>query len=405
MNTLIQLSSKVPSGIFGIPDSTGLYTYYKTLTLAMAAAVSGNTIEMFADVIETGNVEVTLKDGVNINGNGHTYTLNNSGTIHALKAASSVNTSCNLLNINVVRTGSTASLFDNSCLSLGVAGTGVINCNGSTFKNLGNGSGVLFNTNSICEINFATAYSKAVYGSFGVFTSAGAKLNNCIGYGTSGGYGIRCHNGGDAQNCVGISDSGYGIYGGEGNISNSVGISTTGVGLYAGKTSTNSIGKSVSGNGIEANSSTVFNCTGISVSGRGISATNSVLYTCTGVSTSSAGIFLSSICKSYNITAKSTGSYALWTISISTPIYGGSIVSEWNNAAGYGIRGNGGVITNLISNCTIELANTGAPYLFNDGVAQAISMRGNTYKGGVAFNANLTQSITNTEDSQGNIYL
>ena len=116
MNTLIQLSSKVPSGIFGIPDSTGLYTYYKTLTLAMAAAVSGNTIEMFADVIETGNVEVTLKDGVNINGNGHTYALNNSGTIHALKTASSVTTSCNLLNINVVRRGSTASLFDNSCL-------------------------------------------------------------------------------------------------------------------------------------------------------------------------------------------------------------------------------------------------------------------------------------------------
>jgi hypothetical protein len=32
-------------------------------------------------------------------------------------------------------------------------------------------------------------------------------------------------------------------------------------------------------------------------------------------------------------------------------------------------------------------------------------MSGNTYRGGAAFAANLTQAITTTEDNQGNIYL
>jgi len=142
------------SGIFGIPNASGVYTYYATLTLAMAAAVSGNTIEMFADVTETAAVTITLKNGVNINGNGHTYTLNNSGLTHALTVAVTVATSCNINNLNVIRTGSTGTLFDNSCLTLGAAGSGVINCAGSTFRNSGSGVGILFNTNSTHEINY-----------------------------------------------------------------------------------------------------------------------------------------------------------------------------------------------------------------------------------------------------------
>ena len=52
------------SGVFGIADATGTYTYYSTLTTAMLAAVTGQTIEMFADVVETGAVTITLKEGV-----------------------------------------------------------------------------------------------------------------------------------------------------------------------------------------------------------------------------------------------------------------------------------------------------------------------------------------------------
>ena len=169
------------SGVFGISNASGVYTYYATLTLAMAAAVSGQTIEMFANVTETGAVTITLKNGVNINGNGYIYTLNNSGLIHAFSAANSVVTSCNINNLNVVRTGSTGTIADNTCLTLGINGSGIINCSGSTFRNSGSGAGIVFNANAAHEVNYAVAYSTSTWGAFAIFSSS-AKLNNCIGH-------------------------------------------------------------------------------------------------------------------------------------------------------------------------------------------------------------------------------
>lgn len=407
MSTQIQIASKSASGIFGISDSAGVYTYYATLKLAMAAAVSGNTIEMFADVTETGAVTITLKNGVNINGNGHTYTLNNSGLTHALTVAGTVVTSCNINNLNVIRTGSTGNLFDNSCLTLGVSGSGVINCAGSTFRNSGSGVGILFNTNSTYEINYAVAYSTSTYGAFGIFTSAGAKLNNCIGYGTSGGTGIRCHNGGDIQNCTGYSDSGYGIYGGAGIQSNSVGISTSGSGFSAQTTSINCVGRSTSGIGIECtNATNIVGCVGISVSGIGITSNISSLYNCSGISSSSRGVQMSSnVSKVYNLTSKSTSSYSMFANATVIEIHNSTIISEWNNAGGIGISSNNAVIPATILNSTFLLSNASAPYLFNGPTAQAISTRGNTYKGGGAYSVLITQAIVATEDTQGNIFL
>ena len=394
------------SGPFGIANSSGSYTYYTTFSSSMAAATSGQTVEMFADVTETGSVTVTLKNGVNINGNGHTYTLNNSGLIHALTVPVTVETSCNILNLNVIRTGSTGSITDNSALILGTNGTGTINCAGSTFRNNGSGCGIVFNTNSGHSINYAAAYATTTWGAIGIFSSYGIKLNNSIGYGTSGGYGIRCHNGGDLQHCTGYSDSGYGIYGLSGNQSNSIGISATGNGFFAAESVFNCVGRSTSGIGFEAqNGVNITGCVGISVSGRGIATQNATIYNCTGISSSSSGVSLAGVGKAYNITAKSSTSYAMWGTLSTCQLYGGNILCGWNNAAGYGIRGNGGNILSVIANCIFNLSNASAPYLFNDGVAQAISMRGNTYQGGAAFNPNLTQAIVSTTDNQGNIFL
>ncbi len=83
------------TGRFGIADSNGAYTYYTTLTLAMAAASSGKTIEFFTDYTETGAVTITCKDGVTINGNGHTYTCTSAGA--GLKLFDNVtNGKCNI---------------------------------------------------------------------------------------------------------------------------------------------------------------------------------------------------------------------------------------------------------------------------------------------------------------------
>jgi hypothetical protein len=394
------------SGIFGIPNASGVYTYYATLTLAMAAAVSGNTIEMFADVTETGAVTVTLKNGVNINGNGHTYTLNNSGLTHALTVANTVATSCNINNLNVIRTGSTGNLFDNTCLILGISGSGVINCAGSTFRNSGSGVAILFNTASTHEINYAVAYSISTYGAFGMFTSAVAKLNNCIGYGTSGGTGIRCHNGGDIQNCTGISDSGYGIFGLAGNQSNSVGISTSGSGFYVAANAYNCVGRSTSGVGFEGSSATnVICCVGVSVSGIGLSVSTSLIYNCTGISGSSRGVQLLSASKAYNLISKSTSSYSILANAATIEIHNSNIICDWNNAGGIGISSNTTILPSIILNSTFLLANATAPYLFNGLTAQAVSTRGNTYKGGGAYSVLITQAIVATEDTQGNIFL
>lgn len=394
------------SGIFGITNASGVYTYYATLTLAMAAATSGQTIEMFANVTETGSVTITLKNGVNINGNGYTYTLNNSGLIHAFSAANSVVTSCNINNLNVIRTGSTGSLFDNSCLILGVSGSGVINCSGSTFRNLGSGCGILFNSSSTHEINYAVAYATTTWGAIGIFSSGGARLNNSIGYATSGGYGIRCHSGGDIQNCTGVSDSGYGVYGLNGNQSNSVGISTSGSGFLAAANAYNCVGRSISSIGFEAtNAINTVGCVGVSVSGIGLSSSTAFIYNCTGISSSSRGVQLLSGTKAYNLISKSSSSYSILSNSPTVEIHNSTIISEWNNAGGIGISSNNTTIPATILNTTFILSNASAPYLFNNTSAQAVSTRGNTYKGGAAYSVLITQAIVAVEDAQGNIFL
>jgi len=402
MSTFIQISSGGGSGVFGISNSSGKYTYYATLTLAMAAATSGQTIEMFADVVETGAVILTLKDGVNINGNGHTYILNNSGLLNAFLTPTTAGVKISILNFHGIRTGSTGTVYDNSFIASFTAPSGLINCAGSTFTNLGSGCAIM-SASGIEFIN-ATATANTDFGSLGAFGSISV-FTNCRAYSTTG-FAIRLHTGGSiANNCYGFSNSGVGVYGGYyATISNCTGVSVSGTGIENFGDTSNSTGRSVSGNGYVQNGYGIgMNCTGISVSGAGIlnyvSMANS-----TGLSSSSYGIRMG-YGVTYNSTAKSISGPAMWNTNGNPQLYNVIAISEWNNVAAYGLRGNGGMFPNALINCTFILANASAPYLFNDGVAQAISLKGNTYKGGAVFNANLTQAITATQDNQGNIYL
>jgi hypothetical protein len=240
-----------------------------------------------------------------------------------------------------------------------------------------------------------------------MFTSAGARLNNSIGYGTSGGYGIRCHNGGDIQNCTGVSDSGYGVFGLSGNQSNSVGISNTGVGFYGVANVYNCVGRSISSVGFEiTNAVNVVGCVGISVSGIGLTAaSSSLIYNCTGISSSSRGVQILTGSKAYNLISKSSSSYSILSNSSTVEIHNSTIISEWNNAGGIGISSNNTTIPATILNSTFLLSNAAAPYLFNNTAAQAVSTRGNTYRGGAAYSVLITQAIVTTEDAQGNIFL
>jgi len=397
------------SGIFGIANASGVYTYYATFTLAMAAATSGQTIEMFADVTETGAVEITLKDGVNINGNGHTYTLNNSGTSNAFKVTNSTSIDCSILNLNVIRIGSTLLQSTNACLYSGTSTSGNIYLTGSKFTNSGSGSGIAIGSASTISIYDATTIANTAFGSIYFESSSGAKAYNSIGISTSGA-GINCYIGGDLYNCTGISSLGIGIDGAGGTTAgsqyNCIGISTSGTAFTTGLISINCIGRSISGNGILSLSpSKVYSCVGLSVSGRGIQNAGATIYNFQGISSSNVGILLQSTTSlAYNCFSKSDSSYSIWGWQ-GSKIYNSIIECNWNNVGGNGIQGISGFITNTIVNCVFKLSNVGAPYLFNGGTAQAISMRGNTYQGGGAFNVNLTQAIVAVEDAQGNIFL
>ena len=96
------------SGIWGIADNTGAMTYYATYAEARAVAVSGDTIQMLTNVEETSATEVILKDGVNINLNGYTYTLNVATTENAV-TDNAVAVTCTISNGTIKRTGGTHS--------------------------------------------------------------------------------------------------------------------------------------------------------------------------------------------------------------------------------------------------------------------------------------------------------
>jgi hypothetical protein len=390
------------SGIFGISNALGAYTYYTTPALAYAAASVGQTIEMFADYTSSGSEVLSITKNVNWNGNGHTWTkttADESAIFYTMYA------SCNFVmsNLNLIRQNGTnpgGVLVSN--LFYGYIGcAGRIIMTGSYFDNqsiLGSRTALSLYPSSL-EIVGLTAKST----SLGVYIGGGNTITDSTTYGVLGGF-IS----GTANNCYfnGTTDSGLNTQ--SGTINNCVGVSVSGNGINGGGYIYNSIGRSVSGYGIETSDiRELVNCTGISVSGIGCwlyNTTSKNLVNNTFISSSSYGMrFQAPYC--FNTTTISTSNWSFWDTGSNGRIYNANIITAWNNAGGYGIWGNGGLLPNSIINCNFNLANATAPYISNGGTAAVIKMKGNTYEGGAAFAANITQGITNTEDNQGNIYL
>jgi len=101
-------------GAYGISNSNGVYTYYGTLSASIAAASAGDVVEVFADVVETNPVTILFKNGVNIQGNGHKYTLDHTGSQAAFADYLSTETSgtsisCSINNLQIDRINGDAS--------------------------------------------------------------------------------------------------------------------------------------------------------------------------------------------------------------------------------------------------------------------------------------------------------
>ena len=391
------------TGVWGIADSAGVYTFYSTLTLAMAAAVTGETIEMFADVTETGAVTIILKDGVTINGNGHTYTFTTDGT-QVFRTSDAISTTSTILNLNIVCTSTSTNLY------LGTYSSGALIFTGSVFRNTSSG---------ICLSNFANSNVEVI--DFKGFSNTG----RCIQWGSS-------PNAGRLRNSYAYSASEIAFIGIVSRVENCIFVSGTSIGLYIqGGTASDCIGVSSGSYGIQTIGGLLNNCKGYSTANVGLYAVYSNIYSCFGYSTASIGINLDNqptnaynclgysavnygIASSsnfagaqkniYNCTAISDANIAmLLAFGINNNAINCTVISKWNNAGGHGIRVTGA--NNQILQCAIEVTNASANAI-NATTALTTMYANNSFKGSTTpINVNITQGVTNTHDNQGNILI
>jgi|694.fasta_scaffold29033_2 hypothetical protein len=365
------------SGVCGIANASGVYTYYATLSLAMTAAVSGQTVEMFADIAETGSVTITLKNGVNINGNGHTYTLSVNDGTNALTFA--LSGTVELYNLKVVRTGRTVGTGTGNVLSF-QDGNAKIKCFNASFLNdFGYccvGMGIIYNAHGIGYLDgmYDGLGNVRVYDSYFESTGTGTGINTPVGF---------------LYNSTGRAVSGNGIAS-NGEVYECTGISTSGIGISAQR---------------------ITNCTGISTSGTGLSGEGR---SCVGISTSGIGgsgtFYNSTLISSSNYGATATlyNSYTQSTSSVATnssSIYNSTVRCLWNNVGGHCTSTNA-LGAREILNSFLEVTNASA-YCITGYPGSTWKYSSNVYKGSTtAVNStNIIQGITNTSDNQGNILI
>lgn len=389
------------SGIFGIANTSGVYTFYATLTLAMTAATAGQTIEMFADVTETGNVTITLKNGVTINGNGHTYAYTNTAGSMFIDNGSIIKVF--IQNLHISRTSSTVTSSTNAIINSTAASEFVFQ-GGSQTMTISSGSynmfynvtsnGVIFRGLNAYGIGAATvvqlnstggglfdSYIKATGSSNAIEVPGGCIIKNVYITCTGSGKGISVSTGAtDVDNCVVYANSGT-----------AVDISSTGK-------ITNSFCSSVSGYG-STGAGTMINSTSISSSGNGSSVATIISSYC---KSASGYAHFNSNLTTYNSTYISDANSVFYDYA--QKMYNCTMICNYNNSAGHCLRlGNAG---GEVVNCYMKVTNSSA-YCITGLTPFTIKYASNIYSGSTTpvYTTNITQGISNTQDNQGNILL
>ncbi len=246
-------------GIWSIPNAAGKDIYYDTFQDALDAASPGDTVYLHTNVIETGLVTVGLKDEVNVNFNGFTYTLDQTSNTTAIVDGVS-GTSCVLSNGIVQRKGAAVAGTETDTLALYIqSSSSKITCEGMIFTN---DNGVA------CRVNGETRGIKGTGSVMGISCGALSILYDSIGLGRGDGIGINATTIGKfgaIYNCIGYSDLGVGINSSLYNIISCKGYSGGGTGIKGSALSIfDSLGYSDLGNGIYLIRSNADSCVGIS---------------------------------------------------------------------------------------------------------------------------------------------
>jgi hypothetical protein len=276
----------VADGIWSTVDAAGLVTYYSLYSDALAVASSGDTITLHTDYELSTGTGHTLKDGVNINLNGFTYTYSNTDSSSAFSdvlAPGSVD--LRIYNGTVIRKDQavTGGAFDT--LALQIAQGGRIECSGVKFINL-NGWGI----------------------------SLEGTLINAFAQGSVGGIALKQTF--DLRNSYGTSGSGTGVSTEDitkqnSSVVNSVGESVSGIGIsLLGANVQGCIGRSIGETeqpGVELDSCLSQNISGYSKSGSGVIVNFGKISNCTGITEASSlaisfsGVVLNNVVNSQNI--------------------------------------------------------------------------------------------------------
>lgn len=237
-------------GVLGIANANGNFTYYADYRTAIAAAKSGDEIVQFADIVETKPVTIILKNGVNINLNGFTYTV--VSTTYNFSSTAAI--TCTIMNgklvggvsINNVSANITTNCIINGTVLIN-AGTwtgGVINgtissdlsvSNNVTINNVYATAGNFILNSTTTNINNSVFVSSSGIAVFGATTNGNnLRFNGCIFF-SSASYGLGIYSSQNIYmyNCVCISTGSIAIATGSGGTSvNLTAISTASHAMY-----------------------------------------------------------------------------------------------------------------------------------------------------------------------------
>jgi hypothetical protein len=370
-------------GIWGIANSSGVYTYYATWALAVAAATSGKVIELFADITESA-VSYTLKNGVNINGNGHTISFS---VVDGFVATSSP-TICEINNIVVNQaTASVSALYINANGSI-IGGNATFNSNNASSNGVYGRSvsriyGFKCNGyNAIYTSNFfsANAIIDNVYvESLGGSITTGTLSNSIIKTSTAGV--VPVGDCGTVNNCYIYSNGGSAIVStGTMEVNNCTIISVT--------------SRAVNGNGITFNNCWIKSSAN-AVAGNGKFNNCTLISSTTAINTYLGGALFN------NCTITANASAVFDSASSSNIVNNCNVICNYNNAGGYGFSGSACYVNNSV----IQLSNASSTAFFSSG-ALTMYLANNSIKGTTNFkNVNVTNGQTNVADLQGNVIL
>lgn len=366
------------SGIFGIANTSGVYTFYSTITLAMAAAVAGQTIEVFADITVTTATTYTLKDGVHINGNGHTFTNTHNTTSFNVFTDGGGNVSCNIINYRIVRNGTSS----NGGNTINLQGTGTFDFTGTQIIRLANSDfGLCIGISN--TVTVTNLYASSERGQVFNCISSSASFINCYFRQVSGSSSCGS-NQGTMLGCTVLAQI-------------TTALSITGAAYVANCYINSGTGQAVTIIGGE-----LVNSSCVSTTNYAVNISGGEVINCHIRSNSQNALFMGggivTQCRILTASAASINGNA--TV---VRLYQSDVFCQWNDVNGHGIQRPLDVHQNRI-----RVSNLSAKGLFSS-VAANTSYSQNQFVGPSTYSApvsaTITQTIINTEDNQGNLVI